>query len=140
MAAKSRLVVAGVDGSPAALRAVRLAAGEAVLRGLPLRLVHAFVWPKLHVNVAPPAGGPAGSGLRNQADRLLDEAAAVAREMAPGLPVSTALVDGQAAAVLLREAIDAELVVLGDRGLGGFTGLLVGSVAVQVGSHADCPE
>ncbi len=49
------------------------------------------------------------------------------------------VVDGSASSVLLAEARDAALVVLGNRGLGGFAGLLLGSVAVQVSAHADGP-
>jgi nucleotide-binding universal stress UspA family protein len=132
-------VVVGVDGSPAALAAVRLGAAEAALRRRPLRLVHAFVWPVLHVDVAPPPGGPLQGGLRHQAERLLDEAVSVARSAAPDVPVTGTMIDGQASAVLCRETAGADLLVLGHRGLGGFTGLLVGSVAVQVSSYAACP-
>ncbi|HET9518436.1 MAG TPA: universal stress protein, partial [Actinoplanes sp.] len=53
--------------------------------------------------------------------------------------VSTAVVDGAAVAVLLQQCRDAHLLVVGDRGLGGITGLLLGSVAVQTVTHADCP-
>ncbi|MFC4110045.1 universal stress protein [Micromonospora zhanjiangensis] len=132
-------VVVGVDGSPTALRAVRTGAAEAALRHRPLHLVHAFVWPLLHVDVDRSPGGPTDGGLRHQAERMLAEAVGQARAVAPGLPVSHAIVDGQAAAVLCRETTDADLLVIGDRGLGGFTGLLVGSVAVQVSTYASCP-
>jgi nucleotide-binding universal stress UspA family protein len=132
-------VVVGVDGSPAALRAVRMGAAEAALRRRPLRLVHAFVWPLLHVDVQPPPDGPVEGGLRHQAEQLLDEAVSAARSVAPDVPVAGTMIDGQASAVLCRETADADLLVLGDRGLGGFTGLLVGSVAVQVSSYAACP-
>ncbi|SCL24063.1 Nucleotide-binding universal stress protein, UspA family [Micromonospora pallida] len=132
-------VVVGVDGSPAALRAVRLAAVEAARRHRPLRVVHAFVWPLLHISGAPPAGGPPGSGLRQQARRFVDEAVAQARAAVPDLPVTGEIIDGGPAAVLLGESVTATMVVLGDRGLGGFTSLLVGSVAIQVAGYADCP-
>lgn len=132
-------VVVGVDGSPAALSAVRLGAAEAALRRRPLRLVHAFVWPLLHVDVESPPGGPPQGGLRDRAEQLVDEAVSVARSAAPDVPVTGTMIDGQAAAVLCRETAGADLLVLGDRGLGGFTGLLVGSVAVQVSSYAACP-
>lgn len=59
--------------------------------------------------------------------------------MAPEVTVDGAVVPGAASAVLLAESSAAELVVLGSRGLGGFAGLLLGSTAVQVSAHADCP-
>jgi nucleotide-binding universal stress UspA family protein len=118
---------------------VRLAATEALNRRRPLRLVHAFVWPMLHVATGPPPGGPPDSGLRRQAEGIVADAAAEAASLAPGTPVSAEVVDGSAATVLLGEARTAEMVVLGHRGLGGVSSLLVGSVAVQVCAHARCP-
>jgi nucleotide-binding universal stress UspA family protein len=63
--------------------------------------------------------------------RLLAEAVEQAVKAVPEVTVSSAVVDGAAVPVLLRESRHAGLLVLGDRGLGGFTGLVVGSVAVQ---------
>ncbi|MFI5489561.1 universal stress protein [Micromonospora echinaurantiaca] len=137
--ANGAAVVVGVDGSQSALRAVRLAAAEADRRNRPLRIVHGFIWPLLHVPLRPPAGGPPGSGLREQAERLVAEAVAEAEAAVPGLRISGEIIDGEAAAVLLGESPAAAMIVLGDRGLGGFSALLVGSVAVQVASYADCP-
>ncbi|MEV4543590.1 universal stress protein [Micromonospora echinaurantiaca] len=137
--ANGAAVVVGVDGSQSALRAVRLAAAEADRRNRPLRIVHGFIWPLLHVPLQPPAGGPPGSGLREQAERLVAEAVAEAEAAVPGLRISGEIIDGEAAAVLLGESPAATMIVLGDRGLGGFSALLVGSVAVQVASYADCP-
>jgi len=97
------------------------------------------VWPLLHVPVGPPEGGPPEAGLRHEAERLIEEAAAVAAKENPAVPVSTDLITGAPAPALLREVRTAELVVLGDRGLGGFSGLLVGSVAVQVAAHSPVP-
>ncbi|GAB3142702.1 universal stress protein [Micromonospora sonneratiae] len=132
-------VVVGVDGSDIALGAVRVAASEATRRGRSLHIVHAFVWPMLRVPVGPPPGGPAEGGLRNQAERVLADAVAEANAAQPGLEVSAEIVEGQPAAVLLGQAHDAALLVIGDRGLGGFAGLLVGSVAIQVAEYATCP-
>ncbi|GAA1411923.1 universal stress protein [Catellatospora coxensis] len=133
-----RAVVVGVDGSAAALAAVRLAAHEAARRGLDLRIVHAFIWPLMHVDVGASEAVPEG-GLRHDAERLLAEAATAASATQPDVTVTTELVTGAPAAVLLAAARHAELLVLGDRGLGGFTGLLLGSVAVQVTAHSTTP-
>ncbi|TDC36672.1 universal stress protein [Micromonospora sp. 15K316] len=132
-------VVVGVDGSEPALRAVRLAATEAARRRRPLRVVHGFIWPLLHVPLTAPAGAPPGGGLREQAERIVAAAVAEAETAAPGVRVSGEIIDGEAAAVLLGETTTAAMIVLGDRGLGGFSALVVGSVAIQVASYADCP-
>ncbi|SNY42298.1 Nucleotide-binding universal stress protein, UspA family [Paractinoplanes atraurantiacus] len=132
-------VVVGIDGSEQALGAVRAAALQARHRGRPLRVVHAFIWPSLHVGVGPVAEDMPGTGLRNHAEDLLAEAAAEAGQVAPGVAVTTALVDGAATPVLLHESREAALLVLGDRGLGGVSGLIIGSVAVHASAHAHCP-
>ncbi|MEW2592682.1 universal stress protein [Micromonospora aurantiaca] len=137
--ANGAAVVVGVDGSEPAIRAVRLAAREARLRNRPLRVVHGFIWPLLRVPVSAPPGSPPGAGLRNQAEQLVTDAVAVAEAESPGLRITGEIIDGEAAAVLLGESPTAALVVLGDRGLGGFAALVIGSVAVQVASYADCP-
>ncbi|MET8551519.1 universal stress protein [Micromonospora zamorensis] len=137
--ANSAAVVVGVDGSEPALRAVRLAATEAARRQRPLRVVHGFIWPLLHVPVSPAPDAPPGGGLRHQAEELIEAAVAEAEATVPGLSISGEIIDGEAAAVLVGESPTAALIVLGDRGLGGFSALVVGSVAVQVAAYADCP-
>lgn len=137
--AESAPVVVGVDGSDASLGAVDLAAREAQLRGRPLHVVHGFIWPLFHVDLGPSPFGPPDGGLRHEAERIVDEAVLRAREGAPGTAVTGHLVTGAPAPVLLEQARTAALLVIGDRGMGGFSGLLVGSVAVQLAAHADCP-
>ncbi|RAO55485.1 Universal stress protein [Micromonospora saelicesensis] len=137
--ANNAAVVVGVDGSESALRAVRLAATEAARRRRPLRVVHGFIWPLLHVPVSPAPGAPPGGGLRHRAEELVEAAVREAEATVPGLSISGEIIDGEAAAVLVGESPTAALIVLGDRGLGGFSALLVGSVAVQVAAYADCP-
>ncbi|MEO3778945.1 universal stress protein [Micromonospora sp. B11E3] len=132
-------VVVGVDGSEPARRAIRLAAAEATRRRLPLRVVHGFIWPLLRVPVGPPRDAPSGGGLRPQAERLVAQAVAEAEAAAPGVRVTGEVVDGEAAAVLVGESPTAAMIVLGDRGLGGFAALVVGSVAGQVTAYAECP-
>jgi len=132
-------VVVGTDGSAESCRAVAFAASEATLRGAPLSIVHAFVWPYYRVRLGPPEYGPADGGLHAAAERILTDATTVALDVAPEVSVATALVTGAPAQVLLEAAQEAELLVVGNRGLGGFTGLLVGSVGVQMAAHAACP-
>ncbi|MFG3707683.1 universal stress protein [Micromonospora sp. NPDC047670] len=132
-------VVVGVDGSAAGLDAVRVAAREAARRQRPLRVVHAFIWPLTNAPLDPVPGAPADAGLRHQAERYVAEAVAEAGKAAPEVAVTGAVVDGAATSVVLDESREAALVVLGHRGLGGFAGLLIGSVTVQVSAHALCP-
>ncbi len=132
-------VLVGVDGSAQGLAAVRWAADEARRLGVGLHILHAWIWPMYDVDLGAPPLAPPGSGLRAQAERVLAAAAAQAEKVSPRTPVETSLVTGSAAAALLRHCEGACLVVVGNRGLGGFTGLLVGSVGVTVSSHAPRP-
>ncbi|MEV6523774.1 universal stress protein [Longispora sp. NPDC051575] len=132
-------VVVGVDGSDTALAAVDWAADAAARRGRPLRIVHAYIWPAMHLPDGPVSSREVLAGLRAQAGEYLAQAAGRVTARHPDLRVDPILVEGAAAAVLLGESRAAAMVVLGHRGLGGFTGLLVGSVGVQVAAHAACP-
>jgi nucleotide-binding universal stress UspA family protein len=132
-------VVVGVDGSDCSLQAVSLASRMAAERKRRLRVVHAFIWPQLRVPLGPAPGGPPEGGLAHQAERIVAEAVALATKTSPDLRISGEVIEGAATPVLLQETQDATLVVVGDRGLGGFTGLLVGSVAIQLAAHAPCP-
>jgi nucleotide-binding universal stress UspA family protein len=77
--------------------------------------------------------------MLDQARRHLAAGAALAEQESPGLDVEQQLVVGYPIEVLSAEARRAQLVVIGDRGLGGVTGLLVGSVAVALAARAECP-
>lgn len=132
-------VVVGVDGSEQALSAVRWAAHEASLRGTWLHIVHAWVWPLLRVSLGPAPGAPEGAGLRAQAERVLAVAAGTAKAVAAELSVESSLVVGDPVSALLRTSEGAVQLVVGNRGLGGFTGLLVGSTSVALSSRATCP-
>ncbi|WP_024874412.1 universal stress protein [Saccharomonospora piscinae] len=132
-------VVAAVDGSPAAVNAVRWAATDAEHRGATLRLVHAYLVP-VHGYPDFAATFPQlREGMRDQGARWLEEARTAAETAAPEVAVETELAEGEAVPVLLAESHRAELVVLGSRGLGGFTGMLVGSVAVALAAHGHSP-
>lgn len=132
-------VVVGVDGSAAALDAVRVAVREAESRQRPLRVVHAFIWPLTGAPLTPVPGAPVTAGLRNQAEQYVREAVEQARKISPELRITGVVVDGAPTPVLVEEAQEAVLTVLGHRGLGGFAGLLLGSVTVQVAARAKGP-
>ncbi|MGY0065862.1 universal stress protein [Streptomyces sp. QTS137] len=135
----SGLIVVGVDGSASSLAAVGAAAAEARRRGAGLRVVHAFLWPAMHVPLGASPLGPPEGGLRTMVEKLVAEAVAHARSVAPDVEVSHAVVTGEPLTVLEAQSADAELVVVGSRGMGGFIGLLVGSTAVHLASHGQCP-
>lgn len=132
-------IVVGVDGSAQSLHALDWATREAAARHRPLRIVHAFQWPLTNELMGPPAVGPPDAGLQYAAERVLSAAADRARAAAPTLTVGTDLPADVPAAALIDASRHADLVVVGHRGLGGFSGLLVGSVGVQTAAHAACP-
>ena len=135
-----RRVVAGVDGSDSALEAVRWAAREAARRRVPLRLVAVVGGPAPVHTFGDPTGGPDERGvLRRRARTYLTHAEQAAREAAPGTALEREVVEGSPIPRLVAESQAAGLVVLGDRGLGGVTGLLVGSVAFALGAQGSCP-
>jgi nucleotide-binding universal stress UspA family protein len=129
----------GVDGSPASLAAAETAAREAFARGRPLLMVHAFTWPTTHVHIESAPTGPIMDGLRHFAERILAEAADLARAAAPGVETTTAVITGEPLTVLEHQSRSAALLVVGSRGLGAFTGLLLGSVAMHLAAHSHCP-
>jgi nucleotide-binding universal stress UspA family protein len=128
-----RRIVVGVDGSPASLCALEWAAGQASLIGAVVEAVTAWQYPAAY------GGYPvdAGTDWRANAhaiqdtavkEALGDEATELVRFVAEGHPVR----------VLLDAAAGAELLVVGSRGHGGFTGMLLGSVSEHVVAHAPC--
>jgi nucleotide-binding universal stress UspA family protein len=132
-------IVVGVDGSSGSVAALRFAIEEAKTRGAEVRAVNAWHVP----------GTAYGSGLApapvsvsdyEQIGRdALDSALAQVAASVDGVELTPVVRKGQAAEVLVTEAKDAELLVVGSRGLGGFRGLLLGSVSQQCAHHAPCP-
>jgi len=131
-------IIVGVDGSEPSLLATDWAAAEAARRKAPLRVVH-VVPPWLYEAPADPGASLIRDRLLQDGRNIVDLGAARARDRAPGLEVTGEQTGGQPAEALLRRARDALMVVTGPRGTGGLTGLVLGSVAVQVATHAPCP-
>jgi nucleotide-binding universal stress UspA family protein len=135
-----RTVIVGVDGSEEALRAVRWAVPEARRRRATLRLVTAFTWTDDRMPGWPGLGQAAyGERLRAVAEHGLAAAATAATQLDPDLTVEQDLVLGFPGGVLVEQAQDAELLVVGDNGRGRIGSALAGSVAVGVVAHAPCP-
>ena len=133
----SGTIVVGVDGSEESRRALRWAIDEARLRGARVVALRAWIYPALA------AGGliPATSDLVDQlATTERKELADAVAEAAPGgVEVEQVVVEDAAARALVEAAAGADLLVVGSRGHGGFTGLLLGSVSQQCAHHAPCP-
>lgn len=131
-------VVVGYDGSDGAKRAVLWAAHYASAAQLRLVVVHCWVWP-LFTHDLGPVTGVQDSGLRREAEKLADEGRDLAAEAEPHLDVRRRLIVGLPAGNLTALSQQASLLVTGTRGLGGFAGLLVGSVSFHLASSASCP-
>lgn len=134
----ARAFVVGVDGSDSALDAVAWAAREAFQCQATLRIVHAYVWPLLHMPPRTLRMGPSG-GLHAHTERLLDEARQTAREAAPGVDVHVSTVTQFPLPALVEASKNASYVVVGSSGRGPVSGALVGSVAVGLVAHAHSP-
>lgn len=132
-------ILVAIDGSDSALHAAHWAAAEATRRGRGLTIVHAYDWPLPHYRPVVVDPGVLHDSIVSTANTTLAAAVTAVSEAAPTLPVTAELVQGPAVTALLDLTRRAELLVLGSRGLGGFTALLVGSVAVALVAHGHCP-
>ncbi|WP_142133672.1 universal stress protein [Arthrobacter sp. SLBN-83] len=133
-----KAVVAGYDGSDEAAAAVRWAARHARAVRCPLNVVHCSMWPLLTRHLGP-VPGVSGSGLEQSAQSILEEGVEHAAAEVPGLQVRSTLLHGLPAQLLAQVSTGEGLLVVGSRGLGGFLGLLVGSVSLELAATAACP-
>lgn len=130
-------IVVAIDGSPHAARALAWAVREAQLRSAALTVLHAFAVGRL---TRGRHGGAANERREAEAIELVHDA--LDPWSASGVDADIAVTPAlgrQVAGALLHHARDADLLVLGSRGLGGFPGLLLGSVSQQVAAHASVP-
>ncbi|MFF8937888.1 universal stress protein [Streptomyces paradoxus] len=132
-------VVAGVDGSPSSLDAVEVAGHEAAIRGAELRLVHAFGRSSSHLPAGGPPWHPAGAGVRELLDGTMAAAERRARDVAPRVDITRDVTVGEPLTVLEIASRTASLVVVGSRGLGAFSSLLLGSTSGHLAAHGRCP-
>jgi nucleotide-binding universal stress UspA family protein len=135
------MIVVGIDGSEGGVAALEFAADEAALRKARLRIVVAWELPVAtdRSGFGPPLDPAVLDAVRARAEQVGDDAAATAKERQASLEVEAVAGAGQPADVLLAQGGDAELIVVGRRGLGGFKSLLLGSVSQQVVHYATCP-
>ncbi len=141
MTGSGRIVV-GIDGSAASRDALGWALAEARRRGAVVEAVHVWHYPVW--TLTPTMGAPtfAHADLEAEARAVLDEGVdeVTAGADPADLPtIERVALEGSAAEVLVNRAADADLLVVGHRGHGGFTGLLLGSVASQCTIHSPVP-
>ena len=138
MAAKP--IVVGVDGSDLALRAVDWAAREAALRGLPLKIVSGAALPPKMMDRRTDAGPDIVSDtVLKGREQDLAAAAERAAAAAPDLPVDVEASAQAPATALINAGTDASMLVVGARGVGTFTAMILGSVSLYVSAQATCP-
>ncbi|MFJ9443506.1 universal stress protein [Kitasatospora sp. NPDC101235] len=138
MSANPRIVV-GVDGSPASEQALRWAIDYARAVGGTVHAIAAWEYPAFY--------GWAGQGVptvetfnpEEIAGKTLSETITKVAGDDAGVQITETVMPGNAARALLEAAKGAALIVVGSRGLGGFTGVLLGSVSRHLTEHAPCP-
>ncbi|GIJ46018.1 hypothetical protein Val02_29040 [Virgisporangium aliadipatigenens] len=131
---RSNEIVVGVDGSARSRVALRFAAAEADRHDAALRVVAAY-----EIDARAERFGPVRSLVRERYVGIVDEALREVANMVPEVVASGAALEGVPGRVLVDAADGARLLVVGNRGLGGFAGLLLGSVGGYVATHARVP-
>lgn len=131
-------IVAGVDGTPASLRAVAWAAEEAALRYAPLHVVNAFGIPDAFYGEAMPPQVWLDS-RRSESEAIMREAVAAAEQAHPWLTVEQESSLDAPIPLLIQRSGDATMVVVGSAGRGVLGDLIFGSTAAALTAHAECP-
>lgn len=131
-------ILVAFDGSRDAWAGLRWAQDEAARCGAPLRLIYVYEWSTSVIPVPVGSGWP-DPDVRQEAVAAVSEAVERARAYRREVPIEGTVVDGTAVSTICKLSEDARMVVLGSRGLGGFSGLLAGSVAIGVATCARSP-
>lgn len=137
-----RLIVVGVDGSENSRTALRWAYDEAAHHGASLTVL--TTWHSPSLPMSPPYGSIPPEDYeaqpRTEALALLERVTSELPTTAPAVDVRTSIEEGKnPAKVLIDRSREADLLVVGSRGHGGFAGMLLGSVSQHVVAHAECP-
>ena len=133
-------VVVGVDGSAGGRAALLFALHDAARRGLPVEAVSAYLPPDYWMDFYA-MGIKAPDHARTAAEQRVHTVLAevLPQGPQPSPPVTVRVELGSAADALIRASSGADLLVVGSRGHGGFTSMLLGSVSMQCVMHAVCP-
>jgi nucleotide-binding universal stress UspA family protein len=131
-------IVAGVDGSPSSLSALRWAVRQAALTGAAVDAVIAWNYAAAAGYGWAPTGTEGSFDFEEDAEKILADA--ISGVVNPGnVEVRALVIAGVPAQVLLDACDGADLLVVGSRGHGGFAGALLGSVSQHCVHHAHCP-
>ena len=133
------LVIVAVDGGEPSNNAVRWAANTALKRGVPLRLASSYTMPQFLYaeGMVPPQ--ELFDDLQRECLSKVEAARGIALEVAPDLEVDHTIAEGSPIDMLLDLSKEATMIVMGSRGLGGLSGMVLGSVSAAVVAHASCP-
>jgi nucleotide-binding universal stress UspA family protein len=129
-------IVVGIDGSPSSTAVSDWAARQAELTGFVLEAVISWEWPLTY------GGGvllPNDYDPATDAHKMLDHALEAVRLAYPDITIRPVVVEGHPAPVLVEAAKGADLLVVGSRGHGEFSGMLLGSVSQHCTHHVSCP-
>jgi nucleotide-binding universal stress UspA family protein len=133
-------IVVGVDGSPSSKAALKWAVRQAALTGSTVEAVIAWHYPTMYGGYGwAPVSGFEAASFDEVAAKTLAEAIAEMVDPASSVHVIPKVAEGGPAHVLLQAAAGADLLVVGSRGHGGFSGLLLGSVSQHCANHSPCP-
>jgi len=133
-------IVVGIDGSDSSASALRWAIRQAGLTDAAVDAVIAWHYPDLAAtSVAFGAIEPPYVIFQENAEKIAADAVSTTLDPASDVPVRPRVVQGYAAQVLLDASVDADLLVVGSRGHGGFAEALLGSVSQHCVQHALCP-
>jgi nucleotide-binding universal stress UspA family protein len=133
---KTARIVAGIDGSPASIDALGWAARQAELTDATLEIVMTWDWPPSYGWAMP---FPTGYDPEGNVRRVLDSNVELLRPEHPDLRIDAQVFQGHPAPLLIEASEGADLLVVGSRGHGEFTGMLIGSVSEYCATHAACP-
>lgn len=133
---QERVIVVGIDGSKASMRALEWALRQAEATGARVNAVQAWQVPPTYGTVTMVLPG---SVFEKDAETSLAATVATATAAHPGVQVDQYVAEGHPAKTLMNWAKRAELLVVGSRGHGGFVGSLLGSVSQYCVQHAPCP-
>ncbi|MCQ4623380.1 universal stress protein [Corynebacterium sp. CCUG 70398] len=136
---RENMVVVAVDGGEPSNNAVRWAANTANKRGVPLRLASSYTMPQFLYaeGMVPPQ--ELYDDLQNECLRKIADARDIALEVAPDIKIGHTVAEGSPIDMLLDLSKESTMIVMGSRGLGGLSGMVLGSVSAAVVSHASCP-
>lgn len=133
-----KTILVGVDGSRGSRKALTWAAAEAAEHGADLVVLH--VWER---KIMPPAGNPSvpTGEVPDEGPDATELIQVIKEELGeePPVLVQPRVMQGRPAKVLIEESVNADLLVVGKRGHGGFAGLVLGSVSQHVAAYAQCP-